>query len=427
MNLHQQHATHFSSRLRVQSSDRITPNPKLLLQIAKDTIVWLYEGSTFAKGSKMRCDGETGSDTSDPRLAYSELMKLRFRQVKQRLFIIQKTSQPPTVKYLISRSSQLTMLFTCDSARWRALTLRDSSANGHFVYCVKSTGIYCRPNCSARLARRANVVFHDSPCQAEAAGFRPCKRCQPNSDQEISPAAIAVEKACAILATEAEREAKQEHMQKEKEPLKLKDLAGMVGLTSSHFHKIFRQRTGMTPKTYFDSLKSAEIDGKMGVQFEELIVETNAEETNQAKASEIEGMLAPPSENFFAWNFDLAEPQRMDGDINSHSPPSNIPIVTDILDVPIDQAWFSQMLPGFDQRLIDNPVDGSIIKNGYATEGWQQMSGLSSNTLFPDVLRGSTDDLSTTLYGPQGLFIDDGILRNGMDVPEIIQDGNVFY
>ena len=64
--------------------------------------------------------------------------------------------------------------------RWESLTNRDPSADGTFYYSVKTTGVYCRPSCAARSARRENVQFHASREDAERAGFRPCKRCKPN-------------------------------------------------------------------------------------------------------------------------------------------------------------------------------------------------------------------------------------------------------
>src|SRR5579859_7252531 len=64
--------------------------------------------------------------------------------------------------------------------RWAQVRLRDASADGSFVYSVKTTGVYCRPSCAARPARPENVDFHPSPKDAERAGFRACKRCKPN-------------------------------------------------------------------------------------------------------------------------------------------------------------------------------------------------------------------------------------------------------
>lgn len=67
-----------------------------------------------------------------------------------------------------------------DDARWAALRARDAAADGTFVYSVKTTGVYCRPSCSARPARSENVAFHATPAHAARAGFRPCKRCKPD-------------------------------------------------------------------------------------------------------------------------------------------------------------------------------------------------------------------------------------------------------
>jgi AraC family transcriptional regulator of adaptative response/methylated-DNA-[protein]-cysteine methyltransferase len=66
--------------------------------------------------------------------------------------------------------------------RWQAVANRDHSYDGRFVTAVKTTGIYCRPSCSAR-PHRKNVEFYDTPAQAEAAGYRACKRCKPDQEQ----------------------------------------------------------------------------------------------------------------------------------------------------------------------------------------------------------------------------------------------------
>jgi len=60
--------------------------------------------------------------------------------------------------------------------RWAALVVRDKSADGQFYYSVKSTGVYCWPSCPSRLADPRNVRFHVTAAEAEAAGFRPCRR-----------------------------------------------------------------------------------------------------------------------------------------------------------------------------------------------------------------------------------------------------------
>lgn len=134
------------------------------------------------------------------------------------------------------------MTFATTQSRWRALTTRDATADGHFVYSVKSTGIYCKPGCSARLARRANVGFYDTAAEAEQAGFRACKRCKPESGNRDDPQERAVEKACVLIA-EAKKNGNTG-------AIRLQDLATHVGLTPRYFHKIFKDKTGVTPKEY---------------------------------------------------------------------------------------------------------------------------------------------------------------------------------
>lgn len=69
---------------------------------------------------------------------------------------------------------------TTNDPRWASIVARDANADGKFLYAVKTTGVYCRPSCPARLARPENVRFHTTAQDAEKAGFRPCKRCKPN-------------------------------------------------------------------------------------------------------------------------------------------------------------------------------------------------------------------------------------------------------
>ena len=68
--------------------------------------------------------------------------------------------------------------FATAAEKWAAVVGRDATADGVFYYSVRTTGVYCRPSCAARLARRENVDFHATCADAEDAGFRPCKRCK---------------------------------------------------------------------------------------------------------------------------------------------------------------------------------------------------------------------------------------------------------
>jgi AraC family transcriptional regulator, regulatory protein of adaptative response / methylated-DNA-[protein]-cysteine methyltransferase len=77
------------------------------------------------------------------------------------------------------------LAFASDDARWNAVRRRDPAALGAFVCSVRTTGVYCRPSCPARLPRRENVRFHATGAEAEQAGFRPCKRCRPNATAAV--------------------------------------------------------------------------------------------------------------------------------------------------------------------------------------------------------------------------------------------------
>ena len=127
-----------------------------------------------------------------------------------------------------------------DDTRWAAVTARDREADGVFYYSVRTTGVYCRPSCAARPARRENVAFHGTPAEAEAAGFRACLRCKPK-DRSLSEAyAETVARACrAIEAAET--------------PPRLAVLADAAGLSPHHFHRVFKAVAGVTPKAYADA------------------------------------------------------------------------------------------------------------------------------------------------------------------------------
>ena len=69
---------------------------------------------------------------------------------------------------------------TPKDARWQRVLARDASADGEFFYSVSTSGVYCRPSCPSRGAKPEHVAFHSSAEDARRAGFRPCKRCNPD-------------------------------------------------------------------------------------------------------------------------------------------------------------------------------------------------------------------------------------------------------
>ncbi len=132
-----------------------------------------------------------------------------------------------------------------DSAdpRWLAIVSRDKHADGRFIYAVKTTGVYCSPSCPSRQPNRQNVELFDDAEQAEAAGYRPCKRCRQGLTPLTEQHARQIAEACRYIE------------QAEKAP-SLQTLARHVGLSQYHFHRLFKAITGLTPKGYADAQRS---------------------------------------------------------------------------------------------------------------------------------------------------------------------------
>src|ERR1700743_664727 len=100
-------------------------------------------------------------------------------------------SKAETVLELADRTQQ--------DPRWQSVVDRNSKADGSFFYSVKTTGVYCRPSCGARLARPENVQFHSTTDEAEKAGFRPCKRCKPTGLSLTAKNTAKIAKACRLI------------------------------------------------------------------------------------------------------------------------------------------------------------------------------------------------------------------------------------
>jgi AraC family transcriptional regulator, regulatory protein of adaptative response / methylated-DNA-[protein]-cysteine methyltransferase len=172
--------------------------------------------------------------------------------------------------------------FASDAARWDAVVRRDRAADGVFFYSVKTTGVYCRPSCAARLARRGNVAFHPTSEDAEQAGFRPCKRCKPNGLGFMEERAQAVAAACRVIEAAEEMPS-------------LEALATAAGMSRFHFHRIFKAGTGLTPKAYAAASRARRMRDTLPKRqsVTEAIYEAgfNSNGRFYAKASEMLGML----------------------------------------------------------------------------------------------------------------------------------------
>jgi AraC family transcriptional regulator of adaptative response/methylated-DNA-[protein]-cysteine methyltransferase len=126
-----------------------------------------------------------------------------------------------------------------DAAAWRAVAMRDASADGRLFYAVTSTGVYCRPSCPSRRPRRENVRFFASAGDAEREGFRACLRCRPN---DFTRAAESVARAKDILDRHAERGAEGR--------VSLGELAAAVEMSPFHLQRVFQAQLGLSPSRY---------------------------------------------------------------------------------------------------------------------------------------------------------------------------------
>ncbi|HFZ8819142.1 TPA: bifunctional DNA-binding transcriptional regulator/O6-methylguanine-DNA methyltransferase Ada [Salmonella enterica subsp. enterica serovar Hvittingfoss] len=121
-----------------------------------------------------------------------------------------------------------------DDECWLRVQARDASADGRFVFAVRTTGVFCRPSCRSKRALRKNVRFFANAQQALDAGFRPCKRCQPDNARAQQRRLDKIACACRLLEQET--------------PVTLASLAQAVAMSPFHLHRLFKASTGMTPK-----------------------------------------------------------------------------------------------------------------------------------------------------------------------------------
>lgn len=122
---------------------------------------------------------------------------------------------------------------------WQAVLQRDPNFDGLIFYGVRSTKIYCRPTCPSRKPNRQHVYFFNSAQAAEAAGYRPCKRCAPQ--HVVAPSSVVkVLAVCHYLNVHVETIPT------------LAELGHYVSMSPTHLQRSFKQIIGVTPFQYAD-------------------------------------------------------------------------------------------------------------------------------------------------------------------------------
>ncbi|MFT9494790.1 Ada metal-binding domain-containing protein [Anaerosolibacter sp.] len=69
--------------------------------------------------------------------------------------------------------------------KWNAVMNNNEHYDGLFFYAVKTTKIFCRPSCKAKVPLRKNTLFFSSADEALKEGFRPCKMCRPDINNPV--------------------------------------------------------------------------------------------------------------------------------------------------------------------------------------------------------------------------------------------------
>lgn len=136
--------------------------------------------------------------------------------------------------------------------QWQQVLGRDASADGQFVYAVKSTKVYCKPSCASRRPSRKNVSFFPTPALAEAAGFRACKRCEPErTEARPDPQARAIHAATEYLKDHTEQRTR------------LEDVAKATGVGRLTILRGFKRVLGVSPGQYAKEVRLEKFRNKV--------------------------------------------------------------------------------------------------------------------------------------------------------------------
>ncbi|MFB7640800.1 bifunctional transcriptional activator/DNA repair enzyme AdaA [Peribacillus butanolivorans] len=124
---------------------------------------------------------------------------------------------------------------------WKAIVECDAAYDDHFLYGVKTTGIFCRPSCKSRVPNKENVQIFRNANMALEENFRPCKRCKPEGLN---------------LPTEEWIEQITEWIEQHySEPLTLNTLADISHGSPYHLQRLFKRVKGLSPTEYIQQLR----------------------------------------------------------------------------------------------------------------------------------------------------------------------------
>ncbi|GGE08827.1 AraC family transcriptional regulator [Marinithermofilum abyssi] len=121
---------------------------------------------------------------------------------------------------------------------WEAVVQCDGKYDGSFYYAVKTTKIFCHPSCKSKTPKQENVEFFFDIEEALRKGYRPCKRCRPDLYRSYDPNQEVIKEVKKVLENEFDK------------PWTLYKLSERFGISSYHLQRLFKKKTGMSPKQY---------------------------------------------------------------------------------------------------------------------------------------------------------------------------------
>lgn len=130
---------------------------------------------------------------------------------------------------------------------WNQVFTRQAGAD--FLYAVTTMGVYCLPGCPSPRPLRKNTRFFRTPGEAEAAGFRACKRCDPKGERARIAQDVVRDASAFIEASEAVPA--------------LDVLAKRSGYSRFHFLRMFRAHTGLTPRAYAEAVRARRLHASL--------------------------------------------------------------------------------------------------------------------------------------------------------------------
>ena len=131
-----------------------------------------------------------------------------------------------------------------NDALYDAFKAHDARFDGRVFICVSSTGIYCRPVCRVKTPKKENCAFHMSAASAEAAGYRPCRKCRPELAPGLAPTdsgSRLARKAALAMDADCLRDSC------------LVELADMFGVSDRHLRRVFSDEFGVPPVQYLQT------------------------------------------------------------------------------------------------------------------------------------------------------------------------------